>query len=123
MQMQKQTQTQLVLATGILVAAIAVFANYKIFGFKPAVWAFIIVGLITELTIREVQCLEFGQCISTSWIATAIFIVTFLNIGYTYLYVIWNKAWLSNKELIGSHPFIGPALSAMHKYLNINPIR
>ncbi len=121
--MQMQKQTQLVLATGILVACIAVFANYKIFGFKPAVWAFIIVGLITELTIREVQCLEYGSCLGSSWIATAIFIVTFINIGYTYLYVIWNKAWLSNKDLIGSHPFIGPALAAMHKYLNINPIR
>ncbi len=118
-----QPQTQYVLLTGVITALIAAFANYRIFGPKPAIWAIIIVGLITELTIREVQCLEFGQCISTSWIATAIFVITFLNLAYTYVYVIWNNAWLSNKDLIGSHPFVGPVLAAIHKYLNINPIR
>lgn len=118
-----QLQTQVVLIVGILVAAIATFANYKIFGFKPAIYAFILIGIITELTIRQVQCLEFGSCASTAWIAAAVFVFTFINIGYTYLYVVWNDAWLSNKQLIAAHPFVGPILATIHKYLNISPIR
>ena len=118
-----QPQTQLVLGTGIVAALIAAFANYKIFGPKPAIWAIIIVGIVTELTIREVQCLEYGSCLSTSWIASGIFLITFINLAYTYVYVVWNNAWLSNKDLIGAHPFIGPVLAAIHKYLNISPIR